>query len=90
MDVLRPAAFTPKDQPLWSDLGAKDIVEIDGRVESLSLSGRSFVTLASQVFESNPPREVRLVAVKWFLDEIAKCTHLSEVERLNLAGNGNR
>jgi hypothetical protein len=86
-EVLNPPPFVPPTHPTWADLGAKDLVERDGRVDSVSLSGRSFISLAGPVFEKSPPREVRLVAVKWYLDELASCRHLARVERLNLAGN---
>src|SRR6478672_10647147 len=86
-EVLNPPPFIPPARPTWADVGAKDLVERDGRVESVSLSGRAFVSLAGPLFESNPPREVRLVAVKWYLDELARCPHLRYVERLNLRGN---
>jgi hypothetical protein len=86
-EVLNPPPFVPPAHPTWDDLGAKDLVERDGRVESVSLSGRSFISLAEPIFETNSPREVRLVAVKWYLDELAACPHLARVEHLNLAGN---
>jgi hypothetical protein len=86
-DVLRPRPFVPLTNPSWDELGARDLVEREGRVESVSLSGRSFITLAAPRFEKDPPREVRLVAVKWYLDELAECPHLAKVERLNLRGN---
>ncbi len=65
----------------------EDLVECDGRVESVSLSGRAFISLAGPLFESHPPREIRLVAIKWFVNELAQCPHLAQIERLNLAGN---
>jgi hypothetical protein len=86
-EVLNPPPFVPPSHPTWADLGAKDLVELDGRVVSVSLSGRSFISLAGPIFETNPPREVRLVAVKWYLDELASCPHLARVAHLNLAGN---
>jgi hypothetical protein len=86
-EILNPPPFTPPVRPTWADVGAKDLVEYDGRVESVSLSGRAFIALAGPLFESNPPREVRVVAVKWYMDELARCPHLARVERLNLAGN---
>jgi hypothetical protein len=86
-EVLNPPPFVPPAHPTWADLGAKDLVERDGRVLSVSLSGRSFISLAGPVLDTNPPREVRLVAVKWYLDELAACPHLARVERLSLAGN---
>jgi hypothetical protein len=87
IDVLRPEPFLPPARPTWAELGAKDLVECDGRVESVSLSGRAFISLAGPLFETHPPREIRLVAIKWFVDELAQCPHLAQVERLNLAGN---
>jgi Leucine Rich repeat len=87
VDVLSPPPFVPPARPTWEEIGAKDLVQQDGRVESVSLSGRAFVSLAGPLFDSNPPREVRLVAVRWYLDELAACPHLARVERLNLAGN---
>jgi Leucine Rich repeat len=86
-EVLNPPPFIPPARPTWADVGAKDLVERDGRVESVSLSGRAFIALAGPLFDSNPPREVRLVAVKWYVGELAACPHLIHVERLNLTGN---
>lgn len=86
-DVLNPPPFVPPAQPSWQEIGARDLVVRDGRVESVSLSGRAFISLAGPLVESNPPFELRLVAVKWYLDELAVCPHLARVERLNLAGN---
>ncbi|HEY2786634.1 MAG TPA: hypothetical protein VGJ05_16835 [Fimbriiglobus sp.] len=87
VDVLHPSHDIFPTHATWADVGAKDVATENGRVEPLSLSGRSFIALAGPLVESNPPREIRLVAVKWYLDELAACAHLSRVERLNLAGN---
>jgi len=87
VEILNPPPFVPPAMPTWAEVGAKDLVERDGRVESVSLSGRAFISLAGPLFDSNSPREVRLVAVKWYMDELAACPHLIHVERLNLAGN---
>src|SRR5579883_1494438 len=72
-------AFTP-----WS---ARDFVFRRGFVEGLSLSGRAFITLGGPLFRMTPLREVRLVAVAWYTDELARAPHLANLERLDLSGN---
>ena len=67
--------------------GAKDEVFRRGFIERLSLSGRSFISLGRTLFDFLPLRCVRLVAVKWYLDELAKADHLSKLIRLDLSGN---
>ena len=68
--------------------GAKDVVFRRGQISRLSLSGRSFIHLGKSLFESLLPlRGVRLFAVKWYLEELAKCEHLGRLTRLDLSGN---
>jgi Leucine-rich repeat (LRR) protein len=71
------------DAPLES-WGARDIVVRDGEI-SLSMSGRAFIA-AGEFFERRTIREVRLVAVQPFMDELANCSHLARLRRLDLAG----
>lgn len=74
----------PKEFAPWS---AADFVYARGFVESLSLAGRSFISLGEPLFRMTPLREVRLVAVAWYLTELARTPHLAKLERLDLSGN---
>lgn len=67
--------------------GAKDLVVRRGFVEGLSLSGRAFISLGSELVRLTPLRDVRLVAVQPYLGELARCPHLASLRRLDLAGN---
>ena len=66
---------------------ARDAVVENGRVVSLSLSGRAFVSSAHDLFQEHPIRSLRLVAVAPFLTEVANCERLSGLTRLDLFGN---
>lgn len=68
----------------WS---AKDVVFRRGFAESLSLSGRAFISLGDGLFRTAPIRDVRLVAVQPYVRELAACPHLARLRRLDLTGN---
>src|SRR5262249_31376999 len=68
----------------WS---ARDFVIRRGFVEGMSLSGRAFISLGGPLFRMTPLREVRLVAVGWYMDELARTPYLARIERLDLSGN---
>jgi uncharacterized protein (TIGR02996 family) len=65
----------------------KDLVYRRGFVERLSLSGRSFLSLGGPLFDFLPLRGVRLVAVKMYADELARCEHLARLSELDLTDN---
>lgn len=69
---------------LW---GARDIVFRRGFAESMSLTGRSFISLSDGLFAATPLREVRLIAVNFLLPELVKCPNLRRLKRLDLRGN---
>jgi uncharacterized protein (TIGR02996 family) len=72
---------------LYTQFGAKDLVVRRGFVEGMSLSGRAFISLGGELLRLTPLREVRLVAVQPYTDELARCPHLAKIRRLDLAGN---
>jgi uncharacterized protein (TIGR02996 family) len=74
-------------EELFSPWSAADFVVRRGFVEGMSLSGRAFITLGEPLFRMTPLRDVRLVAVAWYMDELARTPHLANVERLDLSGN---
>jgi uncharacterized protein (TIGR02996 family) len=96
-DVPPVELFVREDQLLktheseWTaplaEWGARDFVFRRGFIERLSLSGRSFISLGRTLFDFLPLRGVRLVAVKWYLDELAKTDHLARLTQLDLSGN---
>jgi hypothetical protein len=88
-DVLHPPPFVPPQTAAeaLAAMSADDLVYENGRLVSLSLSGRAFISLAEPLFRASPPREVRLVAVAWYMDELARTPHLAKLERLDLSGN---
>jgi len=69
----------------WS---ARDLVYRRGFIEALSLSGRAFISLGEPLFHLTPLREVRLVAIVPFLDELIQTAHLAKLHTLDLRGNG--
>ncbi len=69
---------------LWS---ARDVVFRRGFAEAMSLAGRAFISLGDGLFRTTPLRDVRLVAVAPFLDELARTANLSKLDRLDLSGN---
>lgn len=73
------APFAP-----WS---AEDIVFRRGFVESLSLTGRAFISISDGLFRLAPIRDVRLVAVQPFMEELARTPNLARLDRLDLRGN---
>jgi Leucine-rich repeat (LRR) protein len=68
----------------WS---AEDIVFRRGFAEAMSLAGRAFLTISDGLFQSTPLRDVRLVAIAPYLDELAASPHLARLQRLDLSGN---
>jgi hypothetical protein len=73
------APFAP-----WS---ARDVVFRRGFAEAMSLAGRAFISLGEGLFRTTPLRDVRLVAVAPFLDELARAPNLAKLDRLDLSGN---
>jgi uncharacterized protein (TIGR02996 family) len=82
-DLVHPVILSK----LFAPFGAKDLVVRRGFVEGMSLSGRAFISLGGDILRLTPLREVRLVAVQPFTDELARCPHLARLRRLDLAGN---
>ena len=68
----------------WS---ARDVVFRRGFAEAMSLAGRAFISISDGLFRTTPLRDVRLVAVAPFLDELARTPNLVKLERLDLSGN---
>jgi Leucine Rich repeat len=66
---------------------ARDVEYVDGVPESMSLSGRAFISLGATLVRFVPLRKLRLVAVAPYLDEFASVSPLAQIESLNLAGN---
>jgi uncharacterized protein (TIGR02996 family) len=69
----------------WS---AEDIVFRRGFAEALSLAGRAFLSLGDGLFRTAPVRDVRLVAIAPYVDELVRSPHLAKLRRLDLRGNG--
>jgi uncharacterized protein (TIGR02996 family) len=67
--------------------GARDIVYRRGFAEGMSLTGRSFISLGTGLFERTRLREVRLIAVNFLMDELVRCPHLAKLAVLDLSGN---
>jgi uncharacterized protein (TIGR02996 family) len=68
----------------WS---ARDVVFRRGFAEAMSLAGRAFISVSDGLFRTTPLRDVRLVAVAPFMDELARTPNLAKLERLDLSGN---
>jgi uncharacterized protein (TIGR02996 family) len=68
----------------WS---ARDVVFRRGFAEAMSLAGRAFISISNGLFRTTPLRDVRLVAVAPYMDELALAPNLAKLERLSLAGN---
>ncbi|MFO0936167.1 MAG: hypothetical protein U0798_06595 [Gemmataceae bacterium] len=87
----RESNLLPLQQAKWSERlapwGATDLVFRRGWIERLTLTGRAFLSLGSALFDSLPLHGVRLIAVKWYGDELARCPHLERLARLDLEGN---
>jgi uncharacterized protein (TIGR02996 family) len=69
----------------WS---AEDVVFRRGFAEALSLAGRAFLSLGDGLFRTAPIRDMRLVAIAPYVDELAQSPHLAKLRRLDLRGNG--
>lgn len=52
-----------------------------------SIAGRAFIAHGAEIAEQIALREVQLIAVAPFMEELANCAHLVHVESLNLDGN---
>lgn len=83
-----------KDDPIpqrWVQpflpFSARDIVFRRGFAESMSLTGRSFISLSDGLFAATPLREVRLIAVNFLIPELVVCPNLRKLKRLDLRGN---
>ncbi len=68
----------------WS---ARDIEFRRGFAEAMSLAGRTFISIGDGLFRTTPLRDVRLVAVAPFLNELARTANLAKLDRLDLSGN---
>jgi uncharacterized protein (TIGR02996 family) len=69
----------------WS---AEDVIFRRGFAEALSLSGRAFISLSDGLFRTAPIRDVRLVAIAPYVEELAQSPNLAKLRRLDLRGNG--
>lgn len=77
----------PPRRSIADACSARDVVVEDGRIVSLSLSGRTFISSARDLFLENSIRSLRLVAIAPFLNELAICDRLAGLTRLDLDGN---
>ncbi|HET6575402.1 MAG TPA: TIGR02996 domain-containing protein [Fimbriiglobus sp.] len=68
----------------WS---ARDVVFRRGFAEAMSLAGRAFISISDGLFRTTPLRDVRLVAVAPYMDELAQAPNLTKLDRLDLSGN---
>lgn len=69
----------------WS---AEDVIFRRGFAEALSLSGRAFISLGDGLFRTAPIRDVRLVAIAPYVEELAQSPNLAKLRRFDLRGNG--
>jgi hypothetical protein len=85
-DILTP---TKNNQPadVLVRAGARDIVRVDGRVLSLSITGRSFLAHGEALLALHPLEEIRLIACAFLVQELAVCPHWQKLRRVSLRGN---
>lgn len=83
----RPADPDPAWGVIYSPWSGRDLVYRRGFVEAMSLAGRAFIALGEPLFRMTPLREVRLVAIAPYLDELAAVPHLSRLVSLDIRGN---
>lgn len=83
----RPAVPDPTWADAYSPWSARDLVYRRGFVEAMSLAGRAFISLGEPLFRMTPLREVRLVAIAPYLDELAATPHLARLAIVSLRGN---
>jgi uncharacterized protein (TIGR02996 family) len=81
------AAHGPRWCAPFEPWSARDVVFRRGFAEAMSLAGRAFISIGEGLFRTTPLRDVRLVAVAPFLDELARTPHLARLDRLDLSGN---
>jgi uncharacterized protein (TIGR02996 family) len=81
------AAHGPRWCAPFEPWSARDVVFRRGFAEAMSLAGRAFISIGEGLFRTTPLRDVRLVAVAPFLDELARTPHLTRLDRLDLSGN---
>jgi hypothetical protein len=86
VEVLTPLA---NDQPtdVLVRAGARDVVRVDDRVIALSVTGRSFLAHGEALLAEHPLEEVRLVACRFLVDELAVCPNWTRLRRVSLRGN---
>jgi uncharacterized protein (TIGR02996 family) len=82
-----PATPDPAWASVFEHWCARDLEYRRGFVEAMSLAGRCFISIGEPLFRMTPLREVRLVAVAPYIQELIACPHLSRVEVLNLRSN---
>lgn len=87
-DAAPPAAVSHGALQCFSPWSARDLVFRRGFVEGMSLAGRAFISLGAPLFRLTPLREVRLVAIAPFLDELERAPHVGQLRTLDLRGNG--
>ena len=85
--VEAPADIAAAARELFAAVSAEDLVWRRGFVEGMSLAGRAFITLGDWIARQTPLNEVRLVAVRPYLGELAATPHLAQLRTLNLRGN---
>lgn len=87
-DLAPPTAILQSALRFFAPWSARDLVFRRGFVEAMSLAGRAFISLGEPLFRLTPLREVRLVAIVPFLDELTQTAHLAKLHTLDLRGNG--
>lgn len=91
--ILRDQVLTSHEEvtqvaPEWlAPWSPRDLCLRKGFIEGMSLSGRAFISLGAALFDDLPLRAVRLVAIAWYMQELASTPHLARLQRLNLTGN---
>lgn len=87
----READLRPRVEADWqadlSPWAARDLGIRRGFPESASLAGRAFIRWGEELLQSVPLRQLRLLAIAPYMDELARCPHLARLVSLDLSGN---
>ncbi len=75
---------TPRQAAQLAPWGAADLLSQRGFVCSASLSGRSFLSHGAILLQVVPLHTLQLVAVQHLLPELLACTHVGQLQTLNL------